>query len=141
MRRGRYHRVAGFIRACNHAGMCCIKAVGLHAACWRRTAVVTALVAAAIATFTTFTTLFTALTATLALTFSARLAITVSSGVLHRALLALRCVTFAHGRSHGRLIRQCEILLYRIADRAVCAFTAFPAVTTTSTAAAFTAAL
>ena len=141
MGRGWYHRVAGFIRACNHAGMCCIKAVGLHAACWRRTAVVTTLAAAAIATFTTLATLFTALTATLTLTFSAWLALTVASGVLRWALLALRRVTFVHGRSHGRLIRQCEILFLRVASRAVAAFTAFPAVTTTSTAAAFTGAL
>ena len=123
--------------------MCCIKAVGLHAACWRRTsigAVVTALVAAAIATFTA---LFTALAATLTLTltFSTWLAITFASGVLRWALLALWRVTFAHGRSHGRLIGQCEILLLRVAGRAVAAFSAIPAVTTTSAAAAFTTAV
>ena len=126
--------------------MCGIKAVGLRAGCWWRTAigaVVTALVAAAIATFTTFATLFTALAATLSLTltFSTWLAITVASGVLRWALLALRCVTFAHGRSHGRLIGQCEILLLRVAGRAVAAFSAIPAVTTASTAAALPAAL
>ena len=145
MGRGWYHRVAGFIRARNQAGMCCIKTVGLHASCCRCNiavgAVVTALVAAAIATFATLFTALTPFAAALALAFSAWLALTVASGVLHGALLALRCVTFVHGRSHGRLIRQCEILFYRIADRAVCAFTAFCAVTTTSAAAAFTAAL
>ena len=144
MGRGWYHRVASFIRACNHAGMCCIKAVGLHAGCRWRTAVcavVATLVAAAIATFTTFATLFTAFTAPLTLTFSAWLALTVSSGVLRWALLALWRVTFVHGSSHGRLIGQCEILLLRVAGRAVAAFSAIPAVTTTSAAAAFTAAL
>ena len=143
MGRGWYHRVAGFIRACNQAGMCCIKAVSLHAACWRRTAVVTALVAAAIATFATLFTAFSA-TLTLALTFSAWLALTVAAGVLHGALLALRCVAFIHGRSHGRLVCQCEILLLRIAGRAVSALTtlaALCAITTATTAAAFAAAL
>ena len=121
--------------------MCGIKAVGLRAGCWWRTAIgaiVTALVAAAIATFTA---LFTALAATLSLTFSTWLAITVASGVLRWALLALWRVTFAHGRSHGRLIGQCEILLLRVAGRAVAAFSAIPAVTTTSAAAAFTTAV
>ena len=126
--------------------MCGIKAVGLRAGCWWRTAigaVVTALVAAAIATLTTFATLFTALAATLSLTltFSTWLAITVASSVLCGALLALWRITFVHGRSHGRLIGQCEILLLWVSGRAVAAFSAIPAVPTTSAAAAFPAAL
>ena len=60
-------------------------------------------------------------TAALTLTFTAWLAITVSSGVLHWALLALRCITFVHGCSHGGLIGQREILLDRVAGRAVAA--------------------
>ena len=142
--RGWYHRVTGFIRARDHAGMCCIKTVGLHAGCrWRIAvgAVVTALVAAAIATFATLFTALTPFAAALALAFSAWLALTVASGVLHGALLALRCVAFVHGRSHGRLVRQCEILLLRIAGRAVGTLTALPAFATATTTAAFAAAL
>ena len=146
--RGWYQRVTGFIRARNQAGMCCIKTVGLHASCCRCNiavgAVVTALVAAAIATFATLFTALTPFAAALALAFSAWLALTVASGVLHGALLALRCVAFVHGRSHGRLIRQCEILLLRIAGRAVGALAtlaALCAITTATTTAAFAAAL
>ena len=145
--RGWYHRVTGFIRARDQAGMCCIKTVGLHAGCWWRIAVgavVTALIAAAIATFATLFTALTPFAAALALAFSAWLALTVASGVLHGALLALRCVAFVHGRSHGRLVRQCEILLLRIAGRAVGALTALTAlcaITTATTTAAFATAL
>ena len=147
MGRGWYHRVAGFIRARNQAGMCCIKTVGLHAGCWWRIAVgavVTALIAAAIATFATLFTALTPFAAALALAFSAWLALTVASGVLHGALLALRCVAFVHGRSHGRLVRQSEILFLRIASRSVGALTtlaALCAITTATTTAAFAAAL
>lgn len=124
LRRSRHQRVAGLIRACDHAGMCCIKAVGLYTCCWCSIAVVTALIAAATA-FATVTAWFTALTTfTPALAFSPGLTLSVAPGVLHGALLALRCFTFVHGRSHGRLVRQCQILLHRIAGRAVGAFAA-----------------
>lgn len=126
VRRSGHHRVAGFIRACNHTGMCGIKAVGLcPGGCGCRVAVAavfTALVAAAIAAFATFTALFTALTTfapALALAFRTGLAFSVASGVLHGALLARRCVTFVHGCSHGRLVGQCQILLHRVTGRAV----------------------
>lgn len=144
MRRRRHHRVAGFIRARDHAGMCCIKAVGLHASCCGCSiavgAVVTALIAAAIATVTAFAAV-TPFTAARALTFSAWLALSVAASVLHSTFLALWCLTLVHGRSHGRLVRQCEILLLRIAGRAVGAVTALCAITTATTTAAFATAL
>jgi hypothetical protein len=127
--------------------MCCIKAVGLHASCCGCSiavgVVVTALIAAAIATVTAFAAV-TPFAAALALTFSAWLALSVAANVLQSTFLALWCLTLVHGRSHGRLVRQCEILLYRVAGRAIGAFTAFsaiPAITTATTTAAFATAL
>lgn len=67
--RSRHHRVAGFIRSCDHAGMCGVEAVGLRRSGCRCSiavaALVTALIASAITPFTAFTAWLTTLLATL----------------------------------------------------------------------------
>ncbi|MEP6964143.1 MAG: hypothetical protein ABI845_01540, partial [Polaromonas sp.] len=105
-----------------------VKAVGLGCGYWRG-AVFRALAATVIAAATALTATFTAFTAaviaflafTTTLAACDWLAFSFTDSVLRRAFLA-RGGAVAHRSGHGRLIGQCQILLYRVARNALAAF-------------------
>ena len=118
--RDRHHRVAGLVQAIDDGGVRGVKTVGLAAndrcdAALR--AIATAVVATA-ATLTAFTATFSA-TTWLALALTARF--------LSGFVLALSVSFAMHGRSHGGLIGQCQILLYGIARNALATLAAVTA--------------
>ncbi|OGA95460.1 MAG: hypothetical protein A3E79_04365 [Burkholderiales bacterium RIFCSPHIGHO2_12_FULL_61_11] len=123
------HRVAGLVQAIHDARVCGVKTVGLGTDGGRGAAVgafATTLVATA-------TALATAFTATFAAAFSTAtwLAFAITADLLSSTLggfiLALSASFATHGRSHGSLIGQCQILLDGIARDALATLTAVTA--------------